>query len=281
MKIAALGDNVPLGTYHFHSRFTHVVNYQNDNGIISFVDSAKDLSGRTLLVSVLPRGEEPVVVFSSHVLVAKRHLSTGDACQYDSSFEGFAPELSLESFVHAMKRVLRTNAPELSLAVLYDSGHEVAFTSSFEKAVLARFKKAFASMGGGDVVDCVDQFKGVGFGLTPSGDDFITGLLYALSSLAPEGALLALKKTILERVQSCTALSFQFMSDAAAGIYPQDIKSLFLCAQSGDDNGVGRHLQDILSHGHSSGADTIAGMVAGFEWFFTQRTSEAGIRIRG
>jgi hypothetical protein len=281
MHLVAIGDKVPPGTYQFHSRFDHVVNYRNESCIISFIDHDKNLSGRTLLVSELPRGEAPVVVRGAEVAVAQTRVCRARAHRYDSTFEGFSPEQDLTTLIHTMKSVLEGPVPDRSLAALHHPRHRPAFSSAFEKAVLDRLTGAFETLKKGDILGSVEQFKGVGFGLTPSGDDFIIGLLYALSSLSFSGTARGVKKEILEMTAGCTALSLQFMRDAEAGIFPRDIKELFTAARCGDEEAMNRRLHDILKHGHSSGADTIAGMVAGFEWFFTQRDSETAGRTRG
>jgi len=271
MQIVAIGDKVPLGTYHLHSRFDHAVNYRSEACIITFIDSDKHLSGRTLQVSRLPPGKDPVQVSGSDVAVAQTRVSRSGAYRYDSAFEGFSPEQDLSPLVTAMKTALDVNAPERSLAVLFHPRQARTFASAFEKAVLQRFLQAFETIVQGDIVGSVEGFKGVGFGLTPSGDDFIIGLLYALSSLPPTTTLRDIKNGILEKATGCTELSWQLMSDAEAGIYPKSIKELFTAAQGGDENGMKRYVLNTLEHGHSSGADTIAGMVAGFEWYVAQR----------
>jgi hypothetical protein len=180
-----------------------------------------------------------------------------------------------------MKSVLDCNAPDRSLAVLYSPRHERTFSSSFEKAILKRFLQAYERIKKGDIVGSAEQFKGVGFGLTPSGDDFIIGLLHALSSLSPCGNWRSIKNEIMTQASGCAPLSRQFMRDAEAGICSKDIKELFTSAQRCDEDGIRQHLLSIMNHGHSSGADTIAGMIAGFEWFFTHRHTVTDTRIRG
>jgi len=281
MQLVAIGDKVPLGTYQFHSRFAHVVNYRNESCIISFIDDDKNLSGRTLHVSELPLSNDPVQISCSHVTVAGTRVCRARAQTYDSTWQGFSPKQDLSAFVSAMKSALDDRAPERSLAVLYHPRHARGFASGFERAVLDRFFQAFDTLRRGDVVGSVERFKGVGFGLTPSGDDFIIGLLQALSSLPPSGTLRTLKQDILEKASGCNELSWQFMRDAEAGIHPKDIKELFTAARDRNANGVKRHTGNVLSHGHSSGADTIAGLIAGFEWFSARHGVVAAIRMRG
>ncbi len=281
MRLVVIGDKVPLGTFHLHSRFAHVLNYRNESCIISLIDSDKYLSGRTIHVSGLPQGDDPVQVSSSQVVVARTRVSRDGVPRFDSTFGGFSHEQDFTALIDTMKTVLDARAPERSLAALYHPRHARGFASGFEKAVLERFFQAFETLRRGDVVGSVERFRGVGFGLTPSGDDFIIGLLQALSSLPPSGALRTIKQEILERASGCAELSWQFMRDAEAGIYPKDIKELFTAARDRNPNGVEQHIGNVLSHGHSSGADTLAGLVAGFEWFSARRGGVAAVRIRG
>lgn len=280
MQLVAIGDKIPPGTYHLHSRFAHVVNYGNDSAIISFVDSEKNLSGRTLFVSDLPQGKEPVHVCDSHVAVGTARVSRTGAQVYDSSFQGFDPGQDLSPLVKAMKSALDFLVPDCSLAVLYHPRQEVAFASSFEKVALQVFRRAFESCRNGDILGSVAQFRGVGFGLTPSGDDFITGLLYALSSCTSAWNLHDIKQGIRIKASGGNPLSWQFMCDAEGGIFPKNIKELFISAQKGDDAGMNVHLKRILQHGHTSGADTIAGMIAAFEWLAARQDLQAGGRAR-
>ena len=280
MNIVAIGDKVPTGNYQFHSRFTRVVNYQNEDVIISFVEDDQGLSGRALRVTELPRGKTPVQVSPSHVFVDGACLPCSGAKRYDSSFGGLlAPHLP--PLVDLMKAVLCQRGPALSLAVLHDPGREAAFSSAFERALLDRFRAATAAMRAGAVLEAVGLFKGVGFGLTPSGDDFITGLLYVFSA-APESEHLApLRRDILKTAGGCAALSFQFIKDAAAGIYPRDVKALFTAVGRGDEPQTRRCLIELVAHGHTSGADTVAGMIAGLEWWLFSRGAVFAPRTRG
>lgn len=266
MQIVAIGDKIPPGIYQFHSRFAHTVNYKNEDCIITFTDRQGDLSGRTLQVSELPKGSGPVTMTPARVVLDHMSLSKEKALNYSSEFEGFGPDFDFGPLMGTVLETLVQNAPPKSLAVLYDSRHVDSFASTFERALLARFYTAFEALEQGDLLEAVELFKGVGFGLTPSGDDFITGLLYALSALPPNAQIIRLKRKVMERVGGCTALSVQFMRDAHDSHFPQDVKGLLVAAARNDKKELVRHAEQILTHGHSSGADTLAGLMAGFEW---------------
>ncbi len=274
MNIVAIGDKVPPGQYQFHSRFTRVVNYRNADGLISFVADEGALSGRALFVTGLPRGESPVRVSTTHVVVDGAPLPCADAVRYDSSFSGLETA-HVAPLVGLMQDVLCRRGPALSLAVLHDPVREAAFSSAFERALLDRFRAAHTAMEDGAVLESVERFKGVGFGLTPSGDDFITGLLYALGAVPGANGLATLRREILQVAADCAALSFQFIKDAAAGSYPRDVKAMFTAARVGDEARTRGRLEALVAHGHTSGADTVAGMIAGLRWW--QASSGAGI----
>lgn len=280
MHIVAIGDMVPPGNYRFHSRFIRVVNYRNADGLITFVADDRALSGRALLVDGLPRGKSPVRISPTHVVVDGAPLPCADAARYDSSFSGLEA-VHLPPLVEWMQEVLVRRGPALSLAVLHDSGREAAFASAFERALLDRFRAAHVAMEAGAVLEAVERFKGVGFGLTPSGDDFITGLLYALGAVPGSDEVAPLRREILKVAVGCAALSYQFMKDAAAGSYPRDVKAMFTAARLGDEPQTRRRLDELLAHGHTSGADTVAGMIAGFKWWLSLRAAATGPRKRG
>ncbi|MBU1218636.1 DUF2877 domain-containing protein [Myxococcota bacterium] len=282
MKILSIGDKVLCGTYSFHSGFTHVVNYRNYNCIISFVDKDSFISGRAIRTSSIPRCVLPVRIDPSGIFISDSIYPTHTAKIYDSSFSGFSSRRDVELLILLIKSTLRTSSPSLSLAVLFEDSLKSTFSSTFEKAILCRFLSAYDSLKSGDVSKCVEQFKGVGFGLTPSGDDFITGLLYAFSSVADSDELTQIKNNILRTAENCSPLSFEFMKSAASGSYPIDIKDLFLAALTKDIDLINKAILNILKHGHSSGADTAAGIVAGFEWLLKKYSIETeAIRIRG
>lgn len=282
MKILSIGDKVLCGTYSLHSGFTHVVNYRNDNCIISFVDKSSFLSGRAIWVSSIPECVSSILIEPSGISISDSTYPTSSASIYDSSFTGFSSTRDVEILISLIKSALRTNSPDLSLGVLFHDSLIPTFSSTFEKAILRRFFSAYDSLKAGDISGCVEQFKGVGFGLTPSGDDFITGLLYAFSSVGGSEELTHIKNKILQSTESCSDFSFEFMKSAASGSYPADIKELLLSALTKNLDLINFNILNILKHGHSSGADTAAGIAAGYEWLLKTYSIESEAkRIRG
>jgi len=69
----------------------------------------------------------------------------------------------------------------MSLAFIFDNGRFSHFDSEFEKAFVKRMGDGVKLIWAGQIIRGVKRLKGCGFGLTPSGDDFIAGLLFGLN----------------------------------------------------------------------------------------------------
>lgn len=106
----------------------------------------------------------------------------------------------------------------------------------------------------------VEQMAGLGSGLTPSGDDFLTGvMLWAwLAHPAPAGFCRAVAEVAADRT---TALSAAFLRAAARGECSIAWHALLEAASQGTDAKVAQAVEGVLAHGATSGADTLAGFM--------------------
>lgn len=111
---------------------------------------------------------------------------------------------------------------------------------------------------------------GLGPGLTPSGDDFVGGLLFAVRSMdsgAPELSLwheadvvdllaLARKRTNL--------ISYALLTDYAHGRGPGPLHDLAQCLITGQDEAAALDaMRELVQIGHTSGWDILAGFCTG------------------
>jgi Protein of unknown function (DUF2877) len=110
---------------------------------------------------------------------------------------------------------------------------------------------------------------GWGEGLTPSGDDFLVGLLAVLGALAQDETrrsafCAALAAHIAAQVQRTTPIAAHYLRLAAGGHFGEPLLTLrdALLTQA-DGSRVDAALQHALAIGATSGADTVAGLVAG------------------
>ena len=104
------------------------------------------------------------------------------------------------------------------------------------------------------------QLAGLGGGLTPAGDDFLTGvMLWAwLAHPSPRSQCRLLVKAAAPRT---TTLSAAFLQAAARGECGVAWHVLLAALSEGGDAELATAVQDVLSHGATSGADALAGFL--------------------
>lgn len=115
-----------------------------------------------------------------------------------------------------------------------------------------------------DAAEVASEMLGLGCGLTPSGDDWLTGLLALLhfTALQADSAvfLRALCAQLSARLHETNDVSARFLELACAGRFSAPICALFSAWHNGDTSGLARAVSQVLRLGHTSGADTLAGI---------------------
>ncbi|MBI5825803.1 MAG: DUF2877 domain-containing protein [Chloroflexi bacterium] len=113
------------------------------------------------------------------------------------------------------------------------------------------------------------QLAGLGIGLTPAGDDFILGALYAAWIIHPPKIASALARETAETAASLTtSLSAAWLKSAGAGeagILWHDLFNALLLTSPNASASLRTSLQspisNLLAVGHTSGADALAGFI--------------------
>jgi len=120
-----------------------------------------------------------------------------------------------------------------------------------------------ASMTAADVgsVPSLVGFIGLGPGLTPSGDDFIGGVLIALGSLGfSELAEQLFTTACAELSQNLNPISAAYLAAAAKGAGSERLHSLLGTVAGGGGEMLLSALDAAVNTGHTSGWDTLAGV---------------------
>lgn len=108
--------------------------------------------------------------------------------------------------------------------------------------------------------DALTGLIGLGTGLTPSGDDFLCGLLAGLRLPAQTSGLLScLSEKISVHLEDTNDISAAFLSCALNGQYSMAVNSL---CRLPDTKTI---LSSFLEIGHSSGIDTLCGVLYALE----------------
>jgi hypothetical protein len=131
-----------------------------------------------------------------------------------------------------------------------------------------RIKDQLAHRDWNALTETLISLLGMGMGLTPSGDDFIIGLLLSLnrwkSVFQPGPELSAINVNIVAAAyRKTTTLSANLIESATLGLADERLIQAvdFLVIGEGHQNNI---LQGILRWGNSSGVDAFAGMVTAF-----------------
>jgi hypothetical protein len=164
-----------------------------------------------------------------------------------------------------VQAVALRHAPESSLLSLLPPD-EGSHSSGAMEALLAVARQAVTGLHLGWAGDD-DQLRvaaahlaGLGAGLTPAGDDLLSGAMLWAWLAHPEPASFCLH--VLETAAPVTTtLSAAFLRAAARGECSAAWHRLLAGLDDGAGDRVSAAVQDILSFGHTSGADALAGFL--------------------
>jgi hypothetical protein len=112
-------------------------------------------------------------------------------------------------------------------------------------------------------IDSVKQLAGLGQGLTPSGDDFILGAILAAWIIHPHYVARVLAEEITNATAPLTtSLSAAWLRSAGRGEAGILWHNFFNALLTDDPAGIQFQIAQLLSVGHTSGADAFAGFIS-------------------
>lgn len=205
------------------------------------------------------------------VVQAGSLLRAGDHLLVDlASATPWQPRMTSEPL-----RADRVQRAERALAALQVAGGAVRGEGLFAAAIAARVDSALAvirtATGSRDAVAiraAASTLVGLGVGLTPTGDDVLTGLAFAAFHLAagrPASPLGLVAPAIAHAVQVGTTheLSLTMLRQACRGRASQPLVSLLnaLCGEGAPES-VDPTMAELIGIGHTSGTDQATGLLA-------------------
>lgn len=108
------------------------------------------------------------------------------------------------------------------------------------------------------------RFVGLGEGLTPSGDDFIVGLLWAVTTDKRLNAELlpSLRRALKSLLEKTNFISGQMLRYAAEARFSEPLVRL---ARADGRTDLCAVFEDVAAFGHTSGLDTLCGLLSGLK----------------
>lgn len=276
-QLERIGARIPAGRFPLHSRFRRYVNFllagPEGERVLGVTEEPDGASPYALVVSglALPeRGE--LVVSADSVELGGTRLPRTPAHLYDPALplgrcrqEVFAGQLA------ALKQQLTAEAPPASMAFVLDPARRAGFAGGFARTLLARLEEGVALLGAGDWSAGARMLRGTGGGLTPMGDDFLAGVLYALWL---DGALTGQRRDderqmVRENALGGSVFSNTMLDMAAHGEPFSGLRRLLEKLVGNGRLPLAKDVQHMLSLGHTSGADLLSGLAWTCGWLAT------------
>lgn len=264
MNILGFGAFLETGKYRIHSSFTQVHNYSNRNEIISLVTEDIGNGPNNIVLQNLPQQpEKNLIISASHIslgtysfpIINKTEKNTNDLFINDITL--------LLNSIDTLILDLSKKISKQSLGFLLFSENEQYLRTSFEKAMVQHVKTAVNNISISHLPDVVESMKGVGPGLTPSGDDFICGLLYALNYLNR-----IMDIDLNETLTSCyhnslgnNLISNTFLKFAYLNQFYNNFQNLLSALKENDLKSIRYYTDKIVNSGHTSGSDMLTGFI--------------------
>jgi hypothetical protein len=263
METIILGDSLPQGLFKIHSSFKNVCNFINANNELVFITNLKkNISANSIYIENENIGQFKSIQISENEVFLNNINIFPHAEIYYSKLDYSEIDIKmLESNIQIIPvEYNELFAPESMLFVLDNERHKF-FTSGFDFYFLKNSLKACELIKSGEIVDGVKMLKGTGRGLTPSGDDFIAGLLYGLhfNEHKYQIPLSNLRESIYLNSIGNNILSNAFLLNSKNGNSFFLFKNfVYLASQTKQ---VSDNLKELFTMGATSGADLLSGYI--------------------
>ncbi len=206
------------------------------------------------------------------VEIKGHRLRIGQAWSFDAAslkvwrpsvHQGLWTGVSLSCGIRGLKQISRSRLLVAGSAAL--SMQEFA-TPEVIRSLAALCGDDFEREGGDVEPKGLSAAIGLGEGLTPSGDDFLGGIMIALHAAGFAKACAGVWSIIGPVAKQATnTISFGHLGHAAQGQTIEPLHNLAQATLRGRTEEIFALADDVNRIGHTSGWDSVAGMICGFE----------------
>jgi hypothetical protein len=173
--------------------------------------------------------------------------------------------------LHSIRDIVINQLTKLPFAIYEYRGLDISLAKNardFSTTSLQFSNPLTSSLANADLSSSIAAAKklaGLGIGLTPAGDDFIMGALYAAWIIHPREIASGLADEIAESAaELTTSLSAAWIRSAGRGEAGELWHKLFEALTAGVESDIQRSVEQILSVGETSGMDALAGFFGVF-----------------
>jgi len=271
MELLSHGNQIRRGKYYLHSKFTSAVNFCSDGSFVFVVNKEVGSGPLNIVVQGVAVDSVSSLEIGSDCFYLNGNKFCFDELKiYDSKLRitEYIDEIFKRN-IKVFESALAEFSPPKSLAFLLDERRKREFTSSFEIEYIKRFENAVRLFLSDNFLDGIKMLKGLGPGLTPSGDDFISGVLIALNlqSMINSSGNSNVIEQIYKTVESGNHFTTAFLRCAANGYLFEKFKRLIYSLLNSDEDEIIQNTRSLFTIGVTSGADQAVGFLIGIKRF--------------
>jgi hypothetical protein len=171
-------------------------------------------------------------------------------------------EIGFDKVINALPIV--ESALQKRAAESYEQGTANAALGKEQKAFQTAYSSYidhFGDMKGGIFISAIRDLAGLGLGLTPSGDDFLIGSMFALLLEGRSSSWETIYLIAKEAAPRTTSLSKTWLQAAAKGQAGMIWHWLFVAIKEGQMEKAAEYSSLIANVGHTSGSDSLTGFI--------------------
>lgn len=290
-EIISIGDELP--TFYcqplFHSSFNDIINFSYNDKVISVCNKKIGKGPVNIVINNFPINEiQSIIIFDNNISLnnkysfsihSHKHLVYSSLLNKTSFSDNSLIISTQKTYKNNIEKVteylLKLNIDK-SLIFLLDTKREKAFNTLIEKKFMNKFKNGVLKILNNKTINGISEIKGLGFGLTPSGDDFIIGFLAALNliSIILNKNFDSIIEKIYQTAKTNNKISNTFLYFAMQNKYFETFKNFLTSISTNtneNSNNMEYFLNKMISLGHTSGIDTLTGFIIGNSIFLDRR----------
>ncbi len=245
---------------YVHSVYNNTINLQTNEYIIAIQ------SPNTLVSPVSILSASPISAWDVVPELSEECRLTPETLYFPKSKLSFSLDIAKRGVptIHTSHPCSLSELNTLVISALNISKASGFHTSpemlSFYHNILSNCAHAISSTSYEAAADSLVKLLGLGIGLTPSGDDFLCGFLYALSFTQSHRFHSILSTRLLANLDRTNDISGNFVKLACNQYFHEALLQLPHQSQSSDI------LNTFSSIGHTSGIDMLTGVKLGLEF---------------
>lgn len=270
-EILFYGDCIINDIYFPKSSFSHINNYFSaDNVMLSVSDDIDFAAPNSIIVNSLENLNSNISLKQNRLQLNNIELELLPEKKYNSAFifKSFTQnELTLR--IEILEQILQNFSDNfLTLKVFFNK--KIVTKSAFETEIYNRLSKGFEMLKQNAFFDGLQFIKGIGSGLTPSGDDFIAGVVMAsyFAEKSLNKNLQPIRNSILKMMSDSNIYSFNFLRYLVSGNFNAHFKDFLTSFSEGKPEQMQLSVEKMKKIGASSGIDVLVGFIFTLKYIF-------------